>query len=187
MSRIKGHSRTKVLGAFAALAVLAPATMPATAAAGCKNAKAHPSEISKKKVKRATLCLLNRKRAAHDKRKLRHNRRLGRAALKHARDMVERDYFSHTAPGGVSFVDRIMRADYVKPGEGWTLGENLAWGSYQLATPRSIVRSWMQSPGHRANILNGRFREIGIGVVRGAPQPSTEDAATYATSFGTRL
>ena len=187
MGRSKGHTRRYVLGTVAALAVLAPATVPATAAAGCKNAKAHPSEVSKKKVKRATLCLLNRKRAEHDKRGLRHNKRLARAARRHARDMVERDYFSHTAPGGVSFVDRIMDADYVKPGQGWTLGENLAWGSYQLATPRSIVRSWMRSPGHRANILNGRFREIGIGVVRGAPKPGTENAGTYATSFGTRL
>ena len=80
-----------------------------------------------------------------------------------------------------------MKQDYVKPGQGWTLGENLAWGSYQLATPKSIVRSWMNSPGHRANILNGRFREIGIGVVDGAPVPGTSHAATYATSFGTRL
>ena len=45
----------------------------------------------------------------------------------------------------------------------------------------------MGSPPHRANILNRRFREIGIGVVLGAPQPGTDHAATYATSFGTRF
>jgi uncharacterized protein YkwD len=101
--------------------------------------------------------------------------------------MVRRDYFDHTAPGGVSFVDRIMRQDYVGPGQGWTLGENLAWGSYRLATPKAIVRSWMHSWGHRANILNPRFREIGIGVVSGAPEPGTHQAATYAASFGTRF
>ena len=49
---------------------------------------------------------------------------------------------------------------------------------------KSIVRSWMHSPGHRANILNPAFREIGIGVVTGAPEAGTEHAATYATSFG---
>ena len=75
----------------------------------------------------------------------------------------------------------------MNPGEGWTLGENLAWGSYQLATPKSIVRSWMHSPGHRANILNADFHEIGVGVVEGAPEPGVESAATYATSFGTRF
>ncbi len=183
----KGHARRYAVAALAACGVIVPAVAPATAVAGCKNRYAHPADVSAGKIKRATLCLLNRKRAAHGKRDLRHNRRLARAARRHAGDMVRRDYFAHTAPGGVSFVDRIMREDYVKPSQGWTLGENLAWGSYRLATPKSIVRSWMHSPGHRANILDGRFKEIGIGVVRGAPQPRTQRAATYATSFGTRF
>ena len=184
MTRRNGHARHTALAAFAALGVLAAA--PASASAGCANKYAHPSEVSNATVKRATLCLLNKQRKAHGRRALKSNRRLARAARKHARDMVERKYFSHTSPGGVSFVDRIMRQDYVNPGEGWTLGENLAWGSYQLATPKSIVRSWMHSPGHRANILNSKFREIGIGVVTGAPVSGTENAATYSTSFGTR-
>ncbi len=185
MTRSNGHARRYALAALAALGVLAAA--PASASAGCHDKYAHPAQAGNATVKRATLCLLNRQRKAHGRRALKPNKRLARAARKHARDMVERNYFSHTTPGGVSFVDRIMRQDYVDPGQGWTLGENLAWGSYQLATPKSIVRSWMNSPGHRANILNPRFREIGIGVVRGAPQPDTESAATYATSFGTRF
>jgi uncharacterized protein YkwD len=187
MTRSNGHARRYAALAAAALGLLAPAAAPAPAAAACKHRYAHPAETSPAKIKAATLCLLNRQRAAHDRRKLRPNRRLARAARAHARDMVRRDYFSHTAPGGVSFVDRILRQDYVRPRQGWALGENLAWGSYRLATPKAIVRSWMRSPGHRANILSRRFREIGIGVVRGAPQPGTEHAATYATSFGTRF
>ena len=102
--------------------------------------------------------------------------------------MVQRNYFSHTSPGGASFVDRIMRQDYVDPGEGWTLGENLAWGSYQLATPKSIVRSWMHSPGHRANILNPalpRDRDRRRRPAR--PSRAPTHAATYATSFGRRF
>ena len=185
MTLSNGHARRYALAALAALGMLAAA--PASASAGCEHKYAHPAEASNATVKRATLCLLNRQRKAHGRRALKPNKRLARAARKHARDMVERNYFSHTAPGGVSFVDRIMRQDYVNPGEGWTLGENLAWGSYQLATPKSIVRSWMHSLGHRANILNTSVREIGIGVVQGAPEPGTENAATYATSFGRRL
>ena len=182
-----GHARRYALAALAALTVVVPAAVPATASAGCKNRNAHPTAVSNKAVKRATFCLLNKQRAAHGRRSLQRNRRLARAARTHALDMVRRDYFSHTAPGGTSFVDRILNQDYVDPGQGWTLGENLAWGSYQLATPRSIVRSWMNSPGHRANILNPRFREIGIGVVEGGPEAGTDQAATYATSFGTRF
>ena len=184
MTRRNGHARRTALAGLAALAVLIAA--PASASAACQDKYAHPSQVSNADVKKTTLCLLNKQRKAHGRRALKPNRRLARAARKHARDMVERKYFSHTAPGGVSFVDRIMRQDYVDAGQGWTLGENLAWGSYQLATPKSIVRSWMHSPGHRANILNPKFREIGIGVVTGAPEPGTENAATYATSFGTR-
>ena len=121
------------------MAVLVAA--PASASASCDHKYANPGEVSNKTVKQATLCLLNHQRKMHGRRALKPNRRLARAARKHARDMVERNYFSHTAPGGVSFVDRIMRQDYVDPGEGWSLGENLAWGSYQLATPsRSSAR-----------------------------------------------
>ena len=145
------------------------AAAPATASAACSNKHAHPAQVSNATVKQATLCLLDHQRKMHGRRALKPNRRLARAARKHARDMVRRNYFSHTAPGGADFVDRIMRQDDVNPGQGWTLGENLAWGSYQSATPKSIVLP-MHSPGHRANILNPRFREIGIGVVTGAPE-----------------
>jgi uncharacterized protein YkwD len=56
------------------------------------------------------------------------------------------------------------------------------------ATPATIVRAWMHSPGHRANILNRRFREIGIGVASGAPvrDGAAKSGATYATEFGLR-
>jgi uncharacterized protein YkwD len=185
MTRSNGHARRYAIAAVAALAVLSAA--PASASAGCRHKYALPSEVSNKTVKQTTLCLLNKQRRVHGRRSLKANQHLARAARKHALDMVQRNYFSHTSPGGASFVDRIMKQDYVDPGEGWTLGENLAWGSYQLATPKSIVRSWMHSPGHRANILNPSFREIGIGVVTGAPEAGVDHAATYATSFGRRF
>src|SRR5438128_1825537 len=66
------------------------------------------------------------------------------------------------------------------------LRENIAWGSLDWATPRAIMRSWMNSPPHRANILNRSFRDIGIGVARGAPVSGVSNAATYVTDFGAR-
>ncbi|HWC25664.1 MAG TPA: CAP domain-containing protein, partial [Solirubrobacteraceae bacterium] len=69
----------------------------------------------------------------------------------------------------------------------WSLGENIAWGSGERATPQEIVRAWMRSPGHRRNILERRFRNIGIGVATGAPgDVSGRPAATYTTDFGQR-
>ncbi len=97
--------------------------------------------------------------------------------------MVSRRFFEHTAPGGVSMVDRIFAARYVPRNAGWALGENLAWGTGSLATPRGIMRAWMNSPGHKANIVKRAYREIGIGVVTGIP--SGDDAgATYTADFG---
>ena len=69
------------------------------------------------------------------------------------------------------------------------MGENLAWGAgANRSSPRGIVAAWMESPPHRQNILDSRFREIGIGVVEGAPRRNVFGlpAATYATSFGSR-
>jgi uncharacterized protein YkwD len=100
--------------------------------------------------------------------------------------MAERNYFSHQSRDGSSFLDRLRRADYLPSSGAWTVGENLAWGSDRLATPKEILRSWMHSPAHRANILDRHFREIGIGIVVGAPVGGVANAATYASEFGAR-
>ena len=132
----------------------------------------------------ATLCLLNVERTRNHKKRLRPNDKLALAADTHARDMVRNHYFSHDAPSGQSFVERIRATHYIPPGSTWSLGENLAWGESSLATPRQIVGAWMASPPHRANILTAGFRDIGIAVVPGAPVPGKSDGATYATEFG---
>jgi len=161
---------------------------PAAALANCgRAADRDPAKAggSVKAARSATLCLLNGQRRKHHLGSLRFNRRLAVAALGHARDMVANDYFAHDTPSGQDFVQRIMRTDYVPAASAWKLGENLAWGSKAKSTPREIVRAWMASPGHRANILNGAFREIGIAIVVGAPVPRAgRAAATYATEFG---
>ena len=64
------------------------------------------------------------------------------------------------------------------------LGENLAWGTGALATPRSIMQAWMNSAGHRQNILNREFREFGVGVAAGNPSARDGLGATYANEFG---
>jgi uncharacterized protein YkwD len=135
-------------------------------------------------MRHATLCLLNRERRGHGLHALRLNPSLSKAASQHAHDMVSRGYFSHTSPGGMGVVDRIRRTGYVHGGQSWLLGENLAWGAGTTGTPRKIVSAWMHSPPHRANILTPGLREIGIGIARGAPQPTGVAAETYATDFG---
>lgn len=177
--------------AAAALLSLAPASADAavrgSGPAGCASSSANPHAVAYTAARSATLCLLNRERRKRGLRGLRYNRRLAKAAGRHAWDMVRRGYFSHDSLDGRDFVDRIMRTRYVRGGRGgWVLGENLAWGSGDRATPRSIVRAWMNSPGHRRNILNRRFREIGVALVLHAPEHNQGRAATYVTEFGAR-
>lgn len=165
---------------------LLPASAPA-ATAGCASASAEPHAARYVAVRGATLCLINAERRKRGLPKLRYNRRLATAAGRHARDMVRERYFSHDSPSGDDFVDRIRGAGYLRGRSGgWSLGENLAWGSGSMASPRSIVRAWMRSPGHRRNILQRRFREIGVALVLDAPVDGVERAATYVTEFGRR-
>jgi uncharacterized protein YkwD len=171
--------RRLLIAATATAAFAAPA--PALAA-GCANANSNPNDISAGAAEHATLCLLNNERRSRGIHPLRDNSRLDLASRRHAIDMAQRNYFEHG-----DFVGRIRRAHYLKNARGWTVGENIAWGSWDYATPASIVDGWMHSPGHRANILNGRFREIGLGVARGAPVGGQEHGGTYVTDFGARF
>lgn len=155
--------------------------------AGCTGAGLEPSRENVPQVASATLCLLNAERTARSLRSLRSNPRLRRAAVGHARDMITRGYFAHDSESGATLSDRVRRAGYIRARDRWVVGENIAWGSGSRATPGEIVRSWMASPGHRANILRGDFREVGLGLVLGAPAKTSLPGATYNTDFGARF
>jgi uncharacterized protein YkwD len=103
------------------------------------------------------LTLVNRERARVGCAALAADSRLATAAGRHSADMARRGYFSHTTPEGVTFSMRITNAGYR-----WSLvGENIARGQ---RTPAAVMQAWMTSPGHRANILNCRFRHLGVGL-----------------------
>lgn len=85
---------------------------------------------------------------------------LTQASLVHSDDMVSRNFFSHTGSDGSSAGTRATAAGYT-----WsTWGENIAAGQPTVA---SVVQAWMASPGHCANIMNPRFRDIGVACVSG--------------------
>jgi uncharacterized protein YkwD len=171
------------LAASSLLVLAATAGAPAVASAkGCSGADADPASLGQAATARITLCLLNRERASHGLRRLRADAKLRRAADGHAGDMVAKHYFDHTSKSGASFVTRIKRTGWTKSRRSWTVGENIGYGSGSLATPREMVKGWMHSSGHRANILARSFKMIGIGVANGAPTGGS--GATYATDFG---
>jgi uncharacterized protein YkwD len=154
-------------------------------ARGCPGAHARPTPHNAKKVRAALQCLHNRARAARGLRRLRRNARLTRAATGHSRRMVRAHFFSHVTPSGARVSQRTRRAGYARR-RSFVVGENLGWGTGARATPRRIFRAWMGSPAHRMHILDGSYRSIGIGVVRGAPQPGWKRAGTYTVVYGTR-
>ncbi|WP_435971982.1 CAP domain-containing protein [Streptomyces sp. Qhu_M48] len=103
------------------------------------------------------VALVNAERAKAGCGPLTANATLTRAAQGHSEDMAARDFFDHTNPDGAGPGERVTAAGYP-----WsTYGENIAMGQ---STPEQVMDSWMNSPGHRANILNCDFKEIGVGI-----------------------
>ena len=100
--------------------------------------------------------LTNKQRRKHDCEDLSTNSDLARAARRHSDDMADHNYFDHTGRDGREPVDRAGDAGY----EGGYVGENIAAGQ---KSPGDVVESWMDSPGHRKNILNCEYTEIGVG------------------------
>jgi uncharacterized protein YkwD len=178
--------RTRTAVAVAGVFVATVAAAPAHAA--CAGADVMPSSANAAKVRKATLCLLNVQRRAHGLRNLRGNRKLRHAAAGYSRLMVSQGFFSHVSPGGSTLESRVNSTHYLDGARSWRIGENIAWGTGALGTPRAIVKAWMNSPGHRENILNGTYRDIGIGITPGAPIPAGASAGggTYTTDFGYR-
>ena len=169
-----------LLATAAALALAAPA---GAHAADCAGADLVPAAGNLDQVSQATLCLLNNERAAQGLRSLVEAPGLTQPSLAYSSRMVAESFFAHVAPDGSSLVDRLTAADYIEPDGDWTVGENIAWGQGDLSTARNIVVAWMNSPGHRHNILTPEYTEIGVGVVPGTPgDPSW--GATYTTDFG---
>lgn len=161
------------------------AALARVAQAPCANADAVPSAANLKAIRAAIVCLHNRIRAQRGLPTLRQHARLAVAARGHSADMVARGYFDHVAPGGTTMVDRIVASRYVRRNQGWSLGENLAWGTGSRSTPQGIMDAWMNSPGHRANILRRSYREFGLGIVLGVPS-NRAAGATYTVEFGVR-
>jgi uncharacterized protein YkwD len=161
---------------------------PATAADECPNANLTPNASDIASVVAATLCLVNDERVRFGEPALIEDPRLAAAASGHSRDMDEHDYFAHTSPTGQTLLMRIEASGFIPNGNvGYTLGENIAWGTLWLGTPRAIVKAWMLSPGHRANILDEAFRYTGVGVDPNLPRSMSGGQAggMYTQDFGT--
>jgi uncharacterized protein YkwD len=161
-----------------ALGIVMLVLIPAATAAACPAADAGASARA---YVGAVECLLNEQRAGAGLAPLTDDRHLARAARRFSGAMVRERFFDHVSPEGSTVTDRVRQAGF--PGR--TLGETIAWGSYEYSTPEAIVQGWMDSPGHREIIMDGRFRRVGLGVALGAPSNGVDGARTVTADFGT--
>jgi uncharacterized protein YkwD len=169
-----------------AIAAIGPWSLPApesALAAGCPGADSGPRKISSKRAAELVVCLVNNQRAKRGMSKFDHRRDLAAAARSHSKRMQKTDCFDHVCPGESPLVVRYEHSNYLPCGCSWGASENIAWGAGSEGSPREIVKSWMGSSDHRANIL-GSYEHVGVGVRWGSPQDRSSRAGTYTLDFG---
>lgn len=146
------HARSRhLLAAFALSTSLVGSGMLAAAPAEARS-------MTVQDQRKALLKKTNKIRVNHGCAKLRLRPKLNKAAQRHAQDMSRKNYFSHTSKDGTSWITRIRRTGWSDPG-----GENIARG---FSNASSVTSAWMNSPGHRRNIVNCKFRNLGVGYVK---------------------
>ena len=129
---------------------------------------------------RAIVRAINRQRSKHGLSKLRSSRRLARAADYHSWEMLDADYFAHESRDGGPFDARVRRYANHR-----ALGETLAMlGGCGPKAARRVVRMWMNSPGHRAILLSGSYRRVGLG--RRTGDLRGDRACLVTADFGSR-
>lgn len=149
-------SRTRASQAPASTRKSTPAAKRSTSQASTAGGGGAAADSREEQV----VALVNRERAAAGCGAVQINAQLATAARRHSQDQAANNNMSHTGSDGSSFVERARRAGYQNP-----IGENVAMG---YRTPEAVMNGWMNSDGHRRNILNCQARAIGVGVAAAA-------------------
>jgi uncharacterized protein YkwD len=172
---------TRILALLAVLVAVAVAP-----SSGSANTRGTTAPVAQLQV--GLLTQINAFRAAHGLVRLRVSPGLTVAANAHSTQMARFGYFSHNSANGQSFSQRIARLYSASGFRSWTVGENLVWGGPDIGAVRAF-RLWLSSAPHRANLMNARWREVGLGAVHstGASGVYGGRPATIVTAdFGAR-
>jgi uncharacterized protein YkwD len=169
-----------LVASFTMVSVLASDQEPTQAATGGYVATCGgEGSIFLKAKEKETLALHNQIRRENELRPFCVHPKLQRAARAHSKDMIERDYFSHDTQGrNESACERIKRYGYQ-----WrACAENIAVGTGTAGEPRSTMQRWMDSQGHRGNMLNGNLTQVGVGAYTGEYK-GTSGTTMYTVDF----
>jgi uncharacterized protein YkwD len=176
------RSTLSLVLAVVLVAAILVAAAPARAQAACPSASLTPAEAPSATVEAAFTCLVNRERTAGGLEPVERAGALDVVARRHASDMVARGYFAHVSPTNGTVEKRARRGGYLTA-PCWALGEDLGWAPPAVASAKAVVQAWMESPGHRAVILDADFRDVGIGIVDAAPAGDGA-GATFVLEMG---
>lgn len=132
---------------------------------------------------KAMLCMVRYARRQAGLHGIGSNHQLERAAGRKARDVLACG-LSHTACG-VPADHWAQRYGYISSNRSWRWGENLGWGKGDGGTAREILQGWLNSPPHRAALLDSQFDDLGVGMRRGN-FGGVSNAAVWVIEFGCR-
>jgi uncharacterized protein YkwD len=152
----------------------------------CNDRDLTPSDSDIDQLNASILCLVNGQRTDFGLPTLNHSSQLDQSAQGMCQRMVTEHFFSHETPDGKTVVDRVEPTGYIPNSGDWVVGENLAWGSGALSTPQAIVNGWMNSPGHRANILAPDYKDLGLAACMGSPTTTNTGGTVYVNNFGAK-
>ena len=174
----------------ACLLVAAPAAHAADdpytallAPAGTCGAAADTLSVDPGTARSTMLCLTNYARTHSGLSPLRANPLLNAAGNAKLAADLSCGEFSHT-PCGSPF--QSVFSGYLEGATTYAIGENIAWGTGSYGTPRSTMNSWLHSTGHRENILNGQYAELGVGYAPGTTFQGYAGATLWSQEFGVR-
>jgi uncharacterized protein YkwD len=178
---------------LASLTAAAIGFAPASHAAQRPQAPKQTASVSAARVHLSALesqllSQINLTRGRHGLRALRLSAPLTAAADQHSQSMAQKGYFSHDSANGGSFFKRIASFYTYRGYSNWSAGENLLYSTPDI-DPAGALRLWLNSPEHRANLLNRNWREIGLGAVHSSSAPGVYDGdeVTIVTAdFGFR-
>jgi uncharacterized protein YkwD len=179
---------------LAGVPVAAADTAPAAAASSERRTIAHDCAYArsvardaagKRRFHSATRCLINALRHTYRLPEVTWSSRLYSSARRHSYDMRRRGYFGHVSPDGVRLTHRVRPTGYLRGPGRWWLGETLARGTGRAITPQAVIQALLDSPAHRAVLLNRVYDEVGIGIALGT-RPSRSRPATITLHFGRR-
>lgn len=179
---------------IASLAVAVLAVGPATASAGtydylvapakkCGGSQQTNTSLTTNTQEWVMLCMHNYARAKAGRAGFRRSSMLQTSSDAKTVDMMRCKVLSHVACGRDALY-HIKRVGYTNCGS-WRAGENIAWGSGSYGSVRSIMTRWVNSSGHRTNILNSGFKDIGFGVRKGSFS-GYSNAQVWTTNLGSR-